>query len=243
MIKYILIPEYRPLYAMRYCYGPEHGPLTKPCPTPLDVIGKLLLQSGSEQVSIYEVKYDPVTRTTGGEPVRLTLENYRLPYDQIAGNVNIPVAETVVAVPVKEVKTVKPVIIEKLEEEEPSVTTEPVEEEVQEEESEPITTTVTEVTVTALTEEVTVEKTILPEEQKEEEVESITETEEIPSDVVVTEEASEESKEESKVEETPVEEQPKERTPRMTKAQRREFRRQLQKAQQEAKKESSETQE
>jgi hypothetical protein len=82
--KYIIIPEYKPLYAMRYCFGPTHGPLEKPCPTPIDVIGKLLLQTGNEKLSIYEVKVDPVSHKTVGEPIRLTLANYKQPYDKIA---------------------------------------------------------------------------------------------------------------------------------------------------------------
>lgn len=76
--KHIIIPEYKPLFAMRECYGPQHGPLIKPCATPIPVIGKLLRQSGRDQVTIYEVK---VGAPTG--PVRLTLENYQLPYEEI----------------------------------------------------------------------------------------------------------------------------------------------------------------
>ena len=86
--KYIIIPEYKPLYAMRYCFGPTHGPLEKPCPTPIDVIGKLLLQTGNEKLSIYEVKVDPKTRKTIGEPIKLTLDNYKKPYDELVGKVN-----------------------------------------------------------------------------------------------------------------------------------------------------------
>lgn len=85
MTKYIIIPEYRPLYAMRYCFGPTHGPLDKPCPTPVDVIGKLLLQTGAEKLSIFEVKYDALHHKVIGEPVQLTLANYRKPYDEIVG--------------------------------------------------------------------------------------------------------------------------------------------------------------
>ena len=83
--KYIIIPEYRPLYAMALCYGPLHGPLSKPCPTPIDVIGKLLLQSGAEKLTIYEVKADPNNKNKMLPPVLLTLDNYRLPYETIAG--------------------------------------------------------------------------------------------------------------------------------------------------------------
>ena len=83
MRKYILIPEYRPLYAMRRCWGQTHGPLTKPCPVPVDVIGELLSQTGNEAVTIYEVKLNPDGSTTA--PIQLTPENYMKPYDEIAG--------------------------------------------------------------------------------------------------------------------------------------------------------------
>ena len=83
MRKYILIPEYRPLYAMRRCWGQTHGPLTKPCPVPVDVIGELLSQTGSEAVTIYEVKLNPDGSTTA--PIQLTPENYMKSYDEIAG--------------------------------------------------------------------------------------------------------------------------------------------------------------
>ena len=85
--KYIIIPDYKPLYAMRYCFGPTHGPLEKPCPTPIDIIGKLLLQSGNDKLNIYEVKVDPKTHMTIGEPIKLTLSNYKQPYDKLA-NIN-----------------------------------------------------------------------------------------------------------------------------------------------------------
>lgn len=110
MIKYILIPEYRPLYAMRHCFGPTHGPLTKPCPTPVDVIGQLLQQTGKEAVSIYEVKYDTVRQTTTGDPIQLTLENYKMPYDQIVNAKSVePESRSVTMV--SEVKTVKPTVV------------------------------------------------------------------------------------------------------------------------------------
>lgn len=110
MIKYILIPEYRPLYAMRHCFGPTHGPLTKPCPTPVDVIGQLLQQTGKEAVSIYEVKYDTVRQTTTGDPIQLTLENYKMSYDQIVNAKSVePESRSVTMV--SEVKTVKPTVV------------------------------------------------------------------------------------------------------------------------------------
>lgn len=82
--KYIIVPEYKPLYAMAECWGPTHGPLTEPCLVPIDIIGKLLLQTGKEAVNIYEVKKDP--KSGDMLPwVKLTLDNYRKPYEEIAG--------------------------------------------------------------------------------------------------------------------------------------------------------------
>lgn len=83
MRKFILIPEYRPLYAMAKCFGPTHGPLSKPCPTPVDIIGQLLLQKGKDAITIYETKYDDKGNTM--PPLMLTLDNYKLPYEEIAG--------------------------------------------------------------------------------------------------------------------------------------------------------------
>lgn len=80
--KYILIPDYAPLYAMQKCYGPTQAPLTKPTLTPVDIIGQLMNQTGRERVTIYEVVKTPTGFST---PVQLTKTNYRLPYEQIAG--------------------------------------------------------------------------------------------------------------------------------------------------------------
>lgn len=85
--KLILIPDYKPLYAMEKCFGPLHGPLSKPCPTPVDIIGKLLQQKGQDSLSIFEVIPDPKNPKMMLEPVQLTLENYKLPYEEIA---NLP---------------------------------------------------------------------------------------------------------------------------------------------------------
>lgn len=79
--KFIVIPEYAPLYAMRKCFGPLQAPLSKPTPTPIDIIGELLLQSGKEKVSIYEVV--PTTNGKFSKPIQLTLENYDKSYDEI----------------------------------------------------------------------------------------------------------------------------------------------------------------
>lgn len=86
MVKYIIIPNYCPLYAMAKCFGPTHGPLTKPCPTPVDIIHELLLQTGVEKVLIYEVGYDVQKKTTYGEPVQLNMNNYKIPYEQLICN-------------------------------------------------------------------------------------------------------------------------------------------------------------
>lgn len=91
--KYILIPEYRPLWAMRKCFGPTHGPLTKPCPTPLDIIRELLLQTGREELTIMEVVKEG---DKFSEPVRLTIDNYMLPYEEIRGGKTVPVTEVIV---------------------------------------------------------------------------------------------------------------------------------------------------
>ena len=82
MTKYILIPEYAPLYAMHSCFGPEHGPLSQPTRTPIDVIGGLLQQTGREKVTVYEVIPTDKPKVFS-DPVKLTLENYRLPYAEV----------------------------------------------------------------------------------------------------------------------------------------------------------------
>lgn len=86
MVKYIIVPNYCPLYAMAKCFGPTHGPLTKPCPTPVDIIHELLLQTGVEKVLIYEVGYDVQKKATYGEPVQLNMNNYKIPYEQLIHN-------------------------------------------------------------------------------------------------------------------------------------------------------------
>ena len=106
MTKYILIPEYAPLYAMHSCFGPEHGPLTQPTRTPIDVIGGLLMQTGREKVTIYEVIPTDKPKIFS-DPVRLTLENYRLPYEEIAGMDPADESKTIV---MKEPIPVTPVV-------------------------------------------------------------------------------------------------------------------------------------
>lgn len=152
MTKYILIPEYAPLYAMHSCFGPEHGPLTQPTRTPIDVIGGLLMQTGREKVTVYEVI--PTNKPKiFSDPVRLTLENYRLPYDEIAGMDPADEGKTIVMkepIPVTPIVT-NPVVVPSspvVNEPENSVveTTEDIENtEIKEEEVTPVTDPVDEV--------------------------------------------------------------------------------------------------
>lgn len=81
MRKYIIIPEYAPLYAMNKCFGPTKGPLDKPTPCPVEIIGELLKQSGNEKVTIFETKFNENKKTL--PPVQLNLDNYKLPYEEI----------------------------------------------------------------------------------------------------------------------------------------------------------------
>lgn len=88
--KYILIPEAYPLHALARVFGPRTGPLSTPTPVPVPVIGELLRQTGKEKVTISEVVPRKVEKITGkilkfSEPVRLNLNNYTLPYDEIVG--------------------------------------------------------------------------------------------------------------------------------------------------------------
>ena len=122
--KYILIPEYRPLYAMARCWGPLHGPLSKPTPTPIDVIGELLQQTGNEQVTIYETKPDPNHPNQMLPHIRLTRDNYMLPYDEIAGRSQSTKSIEKVSVTTPEI--VEPTIVEDAED----IKNEPVSEEV-----------------------------------------------------------------------------------------------------------------
>ncbi|MCM1295038.1 MAG: hypothetical protein NC311_05805 [Muribaculaceae bacterium] len=106
--KYILIPDYKPLWAMAKCFGPTHGPLTEPCPTTLDIIGQLLRQDGKDALTIMEV-LNPRTNP-GSEPVKLTLDNYTLPYEDILRGVKV---EKTVTKPVTNAgQPVKPTITE-----------------------------------------------------------------------------------------------------------------------------------
>ena len=116
--KMIMVPEYRPLYAMKRCWGQDHGPLS-PTLVPIDIIGELLLQSGREAVTIYEMEV--VNGKTTGNHVQLTLENYKLPYEQIANGAKEPDHGTVATVSnnATPIVTVEPTVVE----EEPATST------------------------------------------------------------------------------------------------------------------------
>ena len=107
MRKYILIPEYRPLYAMQRCFGPTHGPLERPTLTPIDVIGTLLKQTGNERLTIFEVK--KLDSGKFSEPVQLTQTNYMKSYDEIKENPVVPGQQLEEVKPPKAVHPVAPV--------------------------------------------------------------------------------------------------------------------------------------
>lgn len=90
--KFILIPEAYPLYALGRVFGPKTGPLSKPTPVPIPVIGELLRQTGKDKVTISEVVPTKVLKSGQilkySDPVRLTLSNYMLPYEAIVGGEN-----------------------------------------------------------------------------------------------------------------------------------------------------------
>ena len=92
-MKYIIIPEWAPLWAFKEVFGPEWGPLEKPTPCPEPIIGKLLKQTGKEKVTIFETKFDANHKTL--PPVQLNLDNYMMSYEEIiasmeANNGKIP---------------------------------------------------------------------------------------------------------------------------------------------------------
>lgn len=91
--KFCVTPSYVPLWACKSVFAPDYGPLTKPTPLPISVIGKLLLQTGKEKVDLYEVVRKDAK--SWKDPVRLTLENYKLPYEKIAGINDTPAPGTI----------------------------------------------------------------------------------------------------------------------------------------------------
>ena len=48
------------------------------------------MQTGTERVYIYEVGYDPKSRKTYGEPIKLNMTNYMVPYDTLVNGGNPP---------------------------------------------------------------------------------------------------------------------------------------------------------
>lgn len=127
MRKYIIVPEYAPLYALRKCFGPTKGPLSRPTLVPVDLIGELLHQTGKEKVSIFEVV--PVEKGFS-EPVQLTLTNYMLPYEEIVGKTPVPVDAEIVPVEEETPAVVEPEIVsavpEVIEDQAPEAPEEPV---------------------------------------------------------------------------------------------------------------------
>lgn len=109
MMKYILVPEYRPLFAMAKIFGPTHGPLQKPTAAPVEIIGQLLLQDGQEKVTVFEVGYDPTQRKTFGKPVQLTRANYMIPYEELIKDSMPEVKEDKVTTDNKAPEAVNPV--------------------------------------------------------------------------------------------------------------------------------------
>lgn len=109
MTKYILVPEYRPLFAMAKIFGPTHGPLQKPTAAPVEIIGQLLLQDGLEKVTVFEVGYDPTQRKTFGKPVQLTRANYMIPYEELIKDSMPDVKEDKVTTDNKAPEAVNPV--------------------------------------------------------------------------------------------------------------------------------------
>lgn len=86
--KYIMTPDFKPLFALAKDFGPTHGPLDRPVPTTIGIIGQLLRQSGRDAVTIFEVK--KVSNNTFTKPVQLTLENYTMSYDDIVAGKTMP---------------------------------------------------------------------------------------------------------------------------------------------------------
>lgn len=82
--KHIIIPKYAPLYAMIKCCGPTTSPIRTPLAVPVDIIGELLAQRHNTP-EIFEVV--PIDRYHNKytDPIKLTLDNYKLPYSELCG--------------------------------------------------------------------------------------------------------------------------------------------------------------
>ena len=74
MKKYIIVPEFVPLYAMRKVFGPQTGPIRKPIAVDTDIIRQLLQQK--PPVKMYEVQLTNAKLLTYDKKVELTKDNY-----------------------------------------------------------------------------------------------------------------------------------------------------------------------
>lgn len=74
MKKYVIIPEFKPLYALARRFGPQTGPIRKPIPVDVDVIKDLLNQK--PPVKVLEAHMTNVKLGLYSETVELTMTNY-----------------------------------------------------------------------------------------------------------------------------------------------------------------------
>lgn len=74
MKKYIIVPEFVPLYAMRKVFGPQTGPIRKPIAVDTEIIRQLLQQK--PPVKMYEVQLTNAKLLTYDKKVELTKDNY-----------------------------------------------------------------------------------------------------------------------------------------------------------------------
>lgn len=74
MKKYIIVPEFVPLYAMRKVFGPQTGPIRKPIAVDTEIIRQLLHQK--PPVKMYEVQLTNAKLLTYDKKVELTKDNY-----------------------------------------------------------------------------------------------------------------------------------------------------------------------
>lgn len=83
--KYIIIPyDFKPLFALRRKLGPSMGPIKKPILCDIQDIHDLLMQKHGNELRIFEVELtNGELRQDYQNPVKLTLENYKLPYAEI----------------------------------------------------------------------------------------------------------------------------------------------------------------
>ena len=115
--KYVIIPEAYPLFAMSKVFGPKTGPLARPTPVPINIIGELLQQTGKHRVTIYEVIPTERDKKTGqplrfSDPVQLNLGNYTLPYEEIKNGKTESSPVEVVVESVPEQVEIKPEVVE-----------------------------------------------------------------------------------------------------------------------------------